>query len=207
MHSGPSITVDVTNGVYEWLMFGATALAAIATAAAAIVALVLANRERRERLVAESELKVERALRRRAQASKVSVKMEPLPATVDASIRSESLPRDTMGYTLTLTNDSDGPIRRAQPNTYLRFVPHDAEPQVYGYYFGDVVRPGETASIQIAWLGPPVSQVVDTQFSDAQGIRWRIDDEGTLVDLELEAAHRAARVLGPSTRRRGPRTT
>lgn len=205
LQAGPSLTVDVTNGAYEWLMFGATALAAIATAAAAIVALVLANRERRDRVEAESELRVERALMRRAQASRVSVRMEPLPATVDALTRNESLARDTMGYTLTLTNDSDGPIRRAQPSTYLRFVPHDVEREVHGYYFGDLVRPGETATIQIVWLGPPVSQVVDTQFSDAHGVRWRIDDEGTLVDLEWEAALRAARAPDPGPRRRSAR--
>lgn len=172
------------NEPSPWLGLTVEAVGAIGSASAAIVAVVLANRERSERRAAQAEAASLRAQARRAQASRVIVHVRPQrPPTglgLDARPRADG---GVASWRVQVENTSDAPIRHVG----IRVSPEDEPTVVDALNVADVVAPGTAAK---PVFGPRRNEVVDAApayrltFVDANDVRWALDESARLTEVD-----------------------
>lgn len=146
--TAPPVPTVEPSGPSPWLSFTVLAIGAVATSAAAIVAVCLARRDGRE-------LKRLREREATAQARAVVVR----------GVKSNS---SAKGPSIEVLNASAGPI-----HDVWGFIATEARPDCEKLAIQDVIAPGEKATGASPGEDASLLRFAEVQFVDTNGVRWR----------------------------------
>lgn len=190
--------MDISNGAYEWWMFAATAAGALASACAAIVAVVLANRDRTDRIKAEGQLEALRKRERMAAAASVSFDLRMAGASLVED--TDDIPREltflnsrgkrvARRYAMRVANLGDMPIRHLHV-TITDVAAPGGSPRSIDLCPLLEPRQSFTWNFPIGAGGRTGSATL--YFADAFGQAWSLTHEGLLEEAPATAGKRVA---------------